>query len=70
MAGVVTSACIDVTARDAADRGYDVVLVDEATADYDPQMHAATVQSFALNFGRVVETAEELVAAIREGRRV
>ncbi|WP_119461135.1 isochorismatase family cysteine hydrolase [Rhodospirillaceae bacterium SYSU D60014] len=65
--GVITSACVDATARDAADRGYDCVLVSDALADYDPQMHAATLQSFALSFGRVVETAEEVMEAIRCG---
>ncbi|MBK1698558.1 cysteine hydrolase family protein [Rhodovibrio salinarum] len=66
IAGVVTSACVETTARDAADRGYHCVLVSEAMADYDPQMHAATLRAFALNFGRVAETADEVTAAVRQ----
>ncbi len=68
--GVVTSACVDTTARDAADRGYDCLLVAEATADYDAEMQAASVRSFGLNFGRVAETADSVIAAIERGERL
>jgi len=68
--GVVTSACIETTARDAADRGYACALVDDAMADYDPDMHRATLKAFALNFGRVVASADELIRAIRSGAAV
>lgn len=70
IAGVVTSACVETTARDAADRGYHCVLVSEAMADYDPEMHDATLRAFALNFGSVAETADELAAAIRQGTSI
>lgn len=59
MCGVVTSACVETTARDAADRGYGCVLVSDACADYDSDMHEATMTAFALNFGRVVQTPDE-----------
>lgn len=68
--GVVTSACIETTARDAADRGYSCVLVDDGLADYDPDMHRATLKAFALNFGRVVETEDQLIDSIRAGESV
>lgn len=68
--GVVTSACVETTARDAADRGYHCALVDEATADYDEDMHAATLRAFRLNLGCVVDTAEAVKAALDEGRAV
>lgn len=63
--GVVTSACVDATARDAADRGYACVLVADAVADYDHEMHVATLKAFALHFGRVADTAAEVISAIR-----
>lgn len=62
--GVVTSACVETTARDAADRGYHCVLVDEATADYDEAMHQATLRAFKLNLGRVVDTVETIDNAL------
>lgn len=68
--GVATSACVDTTARDAADRGYDCVLVSDALADYDPQMHDATLRAFALHFGRVADTAAEVITAIRHGASI
>lgn len=68
--GVITSACVETTARDAADRGYHTVLVDEATADYDPDMHAATLRAFGFNLGRVAGTAEEIMDAIRSGKKL
>ena len=66
--GVVTSACVDVTARDAVDRGYDCVIVDEATADYDRDTQEATLRTFALHFGRVVATSKELVEAVQKSK--
>lgn len=68
--GVVTSACVETTARDAADRGYDCILVSDGCADYDSDMHEATLKAFSLNFGRVVESADELIRAIEEGVKV
>lgn len=65
--GVVTSACVETTARDAADRGYHCVLVDEATADYDPDMHDATLRAFRLNLGRVAATADDVTTAVANG---
>lgn len=62
--GVVTSACVALTALDAADRGYDCVLVSDALADHDEAMHEATLKAFALNFGRVVQRPEEIVQAV------
>lgn len=68
--GVVTSACVETTARDAADRGYDCVVVSDACADYDQEMHDATLKAFNLYFGKVLATVTETVEAIREARAV
>jgi len=58
--GVATNACVETTARDAADRGYRCVLVDDACAGQSEFLHDATMLSFATLFGRVVTTAEVL----------
>ncbi len=68
--GISTNCCVETTARDAADRGYAVVLVDEACADYDEAAHDATLRAFHFNFGRVVRTADDLLAALDAGIEV
>ena len=62
--GLGTSVCVESTARDAADRGYRCVLVDEGMADYDEQAHNATLRAFHANFGRVVRGATDVVEAM------
>lgn len=62
--GISTNCCVETTARDAADRGFGCVIVDETTADYDQDAHDAALRAFHFNFGRVVRTADEVIAAI------
>lgn len=62
--GVSTNCCVETTARDAADRGYGTVLVDECCADYDAAWHDATLQAFHFNFGPVLATADDAVDAV------
>jgi nicotinamidase-related amidase len=62
--GVGTAACVESTARDAADRGYWCVLVDEGMASYDEGAHAATLRAFHVNFGRVARSAQDVIEAI------
>ncbi|WP_018699286.1 cysteine hydrolase family protein [Amorphus coralli] len=68
--GCVTSACVETTARDAADRGYDCVLVSDACADYDPDMHAATLKAFGLYFGSVATSADDVIGAVSTGSSI
>jgi len=65
--GISTNACVETTARDAADRGYACVLVDDCTTDYDDAAQQATMRGFYFNFGRVIRTKEEVLAAIDQG---
>jgi nicotinamidase-related amidase len=64
--GVVTNVCVETTARDAADRGYDVVLLDDGCAAFSPEIHEATLLSFQGPFGRV-RTADEVLALLKGG---
>ena len=57
--GVVTNVCVETTARDAADRGYEVVLLHGGCA-FSPEIHEATLLSFQGPFGRVRRTDEVL----------
>ena len=56
--GMATSHCVEATARDAADHGYNVILVDDACADPDRRKHDMTMQTFGRMFGAVKSTDE------------
>lgn len=42
-AGVTTEVCVQTTMREANDRGYECLLIEEATASYFPEFKAATL---------------------------
>ena len=58
--GVATNACVESTARGAADLGFWSVLVDDACATFDPAMHESTLKNFRTIFGKVKTTREVL----------
>lgn len=62
--GISTNSCVETTSRDAADRGYGCVIVDEATADYDVEAHDAALRGFFFNFGRIVKSADDVIHAL------
>jgi len=41
--GLATSQCVETTARDASDRGYNVIHIYDAQADYDQNTHDASL---------------------------
>ena len=55
-AGVSTDMCVEGTVRDAADRGYQVVLIEDACAANRPEYHDASVSAIARSYGRVCTT--------------
>jgi nicotinamidase-related amidase len=58
VAGLTTECCVAATATDAFQRGWPVLLVEDATAAYADDIHRAAVASLALNVAVVVDTAE------------
>jgi biuret amidohydrolase len=58
--GTSTNHCVDNTARDAADRGFNVILVDDACADGNATTHCTTMDTFGRHFGAVRRTDEVL----------
>ena len=56
MTGVHTNSCVETTARQAVDMGYRTVLVEDATAAFDPDSHAATLRTFRRLLGQVLST--------------
>ncbi len=43
--GLATSQCVETTARDASDSGFEVVLIEDAQADYDEASHNSSLYS-------------------------
>ena len=68
VAGVTTEVCVQTTLREANDRGYDCVLVEDATESYFPAFKAATLAMVRAQGGIVGWTATvgEIEAALRE----
>jgi nicotinamidase-related amidase len=64
MTGISTNCCVETTARDAADRGFAVAIVDEATADYDEQAHDAALRGFHFNFGPIFPTVDDVLGTV------
>jgi biuret amidohydrolase len=63
MVGVSTNMCVDTTAREAADRGYAVTLVENACGTTLEAMHEATMLNFQRLWGRVRST-DEVIAEL------
>ena len=62
VAGVATDMCVETTARDAADRGFNVIVAEDATATFFEHHHRAALSSFARVFGQVWDTDRVLTA--------
>jgi nicotinamidase-related amidase len=58
--GVVTSGCVEVAVRDAADRGFQVLLVEDATATWSDEMQQAAMRAMDEIYAKVVTTSEML----------
>jgi ureidoacrylate peracid hydrolase len=62
--GLIAHTCVEATVRFAAELGYEVTMVKDATADYsDEEMHAALDINIP-NYATAVVTAEEVMQAI------
>jgi nicotinamidase-related amidase len=62
--GLIAHTCIEATVRYAAELGYEVTVVKDATADYsDDEMHAALDINIP-NYASAIVAADELVHAI------
>jgi len=60
LCGVSTNMCVETTAREAADRGYLVTLVEDACGTTHEDLHHVTMRNFQRLFGRVRSTAQSL----------
>jgi nicotinamidase-related amidase len=60
IAGVATGSGVEATARQAYDRGYNVVLVTDAMTDLDAEMHRHAVEKVFPKIGERTATAKAL----------
>jgi len=61
--GMATDMCVETTSRDAADRGYNVIVVEDAVATFFEQHHRAALAALARVFTKVWNT-EQVIAAL------
>ncbi|HXD98659.1 MAG TPA: isochorismatase family cysteine hydrolase, partial [Candidatus Acidoferrum sp.] len=58
--GISTNSCVEGTARDAADRGFRCLLVEDGCGAASQPLHDATCANFARLLGRVASSAQVL----------
>ena len=61
--GMVTGSCVDLAARDASDRGFHVVVVEDATASWSAEMQAQSIEDLRDRAAKIM-TADEVLAQI------
>ena len=60
--GLTTECCVDCTVRDAFHLDYHVFVVGDACAAYAPDLHAAALNSLAINCAIPIDAADALAA--------
>jgi biuret amidohydrolase len=65
VAGVATDMCVETTSRDAADRGYNVIVVEDATATFLPAHHHDALSALARVYAQVWR-AEQVISALQK----
>ncbi len=65
--GLATSQCVETTARDAADRDFRIIHVDDAQADYSETSHRASLYSSQGVCGGQVRDTAPLLEQLRDG---
>ncbi|MBI3965473.1 MAG: cysteine hydrolase [Chloroflexi bacterium] len=58
--GVSTNMCVETTARDAADRGFQCVMLEDCLGAAKQEYHDATLVTFQRLFGRVMSSEEAM----------
>ena len=63
--GTATQICVEETAREAFHHGFRTTLVEDAVSSFAPNLHAATLENFAMKFGWVTPS-DDVLARIAE----
>lgn len=72
IAGVTTDVCVSTTMREANDRGFDCVVLEDGTAASEPSLHISTIESIKMEggiFGAVAKL-EDVVHAVESFKAV
>lgn len=56
--GVITQICVEDTVRQGFHRGFEMIVVGEAVASFDPELHRATLRNLEMKFAAVMDAAE------------
>jgi ureidoacrylate peracid hydrolase len=62
--GLIAHTCVEATVRFAAELGYEVTVVRDATADYSDEMMRAALDINLPNYASAIVNTEEIVASI------
>lgn len=68
VAGVTTEVCVSTTVREANDRGYECVILEDCVGSYFPEFHAQTLRMITAQGGIFgwVTSSHHLLAALSE----
>lgn len=62
--GLIAHTCVEATVRFAAELGYDVIVVKDATADYSDEAMRAALDINIPNYANAIVTTDEIVDLI------
>jgi len=62
--GLIAHTCVEATVRYAAELGYEVTVVRDATADYSDEMMHAALDINLPNYASAVVTTDEVIKSI------
>ena len=62
--GLIAHTCVEATVRFAAELGYEVTVVKDATADYSDEMMRAALDLNIPNYASAILTTDEIVDSI------
>jgi nicotinamidase-related amidase len=64
IAGLMTNFGVEGTARAADELGYRTVVVEDASASFDPSLHAFSIREILPRLGATISTTAELLASL------
>lgn len=72
LAGVTTDVCVSTTMREANDRGYDCVLLEDGTSAAEPNLQVATIQGIKMEGGifGAVTRVEDVISAVENFKAI
>jgi nicotinamidase-related amidase len=62
--GLIAHTCIEATVRFAAELGYEVTVVNDATADYSDEMMHAALEINIPNYASAIVTTSQIVTSV------